>query len=291
MYKMEWLTAMNQALDYIEENLTGKIDYKEVAKRAGCSEYHFTRMFSFITSIPLSEYVRRRKLTLAAFDLADNKMKVIDAALKYGYDSPDSFNRAFTKLHGTHPSKVTTNSPQLKAYPKLSFHISIKGDVEMNYRIEEKQAFKMAGIERIVSNKNGENFIVIPKFWEEFVAQGMDKNIHVPEGDGFHAIMGYGEHCGMNGTLSYMIGVFEEEGIDYSNLKEVAVPAATWAVFCTKTSESCLPELHDIWKRIFSEWFPSSSYEHAPLPECEIYNFTKGSEYAEVWIPVIKKEV
>lgn len=286
---MEWLNAMNNALSYIEENLTEKTNYKEIARKAGCSEYHFTRMFSSLINVPLSEYIRRRRLTLAAFDLQQGGMKVIDAALKYGYDSPDAFTRAFQKLHGVTPSEAVNNGTPLKAYPRLSFKIAIKGELEMNYKIEEKSVFKMAGVERIVSNRNGENYKVIPEFWKEFFEQGMDKDIKVPENDGFHAIMGYGSHCGLNGTLSYMIAVFEEEGVDYSHLNEVEVPAASWAVFTTQASKDCVPELQEIWKRIFSEWFPTSSYEHAPLPECEIYRCNGDEQYAEVWIPVLRK--
>jgi AraC family transcriptional regulator len=143
---MDWLDRMNGAMDYIEAHLMEDISYDQVAKRACCSTYHFQRMFSFIADVPLSEYIRRRRLTLAAFELQMSTVKVIDIAFKYGYESPEAFSRAFKYLHGVMPTSARDKGVALKAYPRMSFHISIKGDVEMNYRIEEKQAFEMFGI-------------------------------------------------------------------------------------------------------------------------------------------------
>lgn len=147
---MDSLKSMNKALTYIEENLTNDIDFKEAAKLAFCSEYHFKRMFSFLTGISLSEYIRRRRLTLAAFELKDRSAKVIDIAIKYGYHSPDSFARAFQHLHGIRPSEAKHNGHSLKAYPRMTFQLSIKGGNEMNYRIEEKEAFRIVGIKKRV---------------------------------------------------------------------------------------------------------------------------------------------
>lgn len=145
---MDLLKSMNRALKYIEENLTNDIDFQEAAKLAFCSEYHFKRMFSFLAGISLSEYIRRRRLTLAAFELKDSNVKVIDIAIKYGYNSPDSFARAFQNLHGINPSKARLNGHSLKAYPRMTFQLTIKGGNEMNYRIEEKEAFRIVGIKK-----------------------------------------------------------------------------------------------------------------------------------------------
>lgn len=147
---MDLLKSMNRALKYIEENLTNDIDFQEAAKLAFCSEYHFKRMFSFLAGISLSEYIRRRRLTLAAFELKDSNVKVIDIAIKYGYNSPDSFARAFQNLHGINPSKARLNGHSLKAYPRMTFQLTIKGGNEMNYRIEEKEAFRIVGIKKRV---------------------------------------------------------------------------------------------------------------------------------------------
>ena len=135
---LDSLRNMNNALAYIEEHLTDDIDYREVSKIACCSEYHFKRMFSFLSGIGLSEYIRRRRLTLAALDLKDTKLRIIDVAVKYGYGSEDSFSRAFYSMHGILPSEARSENTQLKAYPRMAFQLSIKGGCEMNYRIVEK---------------------------------------------------------------------------------------------------------------------------------------------------------
>ncbi|MDR7247188.1 AraC-like DNA-binding protein [Priestia megaterium] len=172
---MNLLRNMNRALSYIEENLTNDIDFREVAKLALCSEYHFKRMFSFLAGITLSEYIRRRRLTLAAFELKDNKMKVIDIAFKYGYNSPDSFTRAFQNLHGLTPSEAKKNGYSLKAYPQMTFQLSIKGGNEMNYRIEEKQAFHIVGIkERVPIIFHGVN-PKIAAMWESLSDETINK--------------------------------------------------------------------------------------------------------------------
>jgi AraC-type DNA-binding domain-containing proteins len=145
---MDLLEKMNGALIYIEENLTNDIDFKEAARLAFCSEYHFKRMFSFLSGITLSEYIRRRRLTLAAFELINSNIRIIDVAVKYGYGSPDSFTRAFQSLHGVTPTEARNIGQSLKAYPPMTFQLSIKGGTQMNYRIEEKEAFRIIGIKK-----------------------------------------------------------------------------------------------------------------------------------------------
>lgn len=135
---MDTLENMKNAIDYIENNLNNEIEYAKIAQIALCSQYHFQRMFGFLIGVPLSEYIRRRRLTLAAFDLQNSNEKIIDIALKYGYTSPDSFSRAFMAVHGINPSKARENGISLKAYPRVTFSLSLKGVVEMNYRIEKK---------------------------------------------------------------------------------------------------------------------------------------------------------
>jgi AraC family transcriptional regulator len=135
------LSSMNNAIAYIEEHLTEDIDYRKVSQIAYCSQYHFKRMFSFLSGVSLLEYIRRRKLTLAALDLKDRNLRIIDVAVKYGYNSPDSFSRAFHSMHGILPSEARSERTQIKAYPRMTFQLSIKGGCEMNYRIVEKGPF------------------------------------------------------------------------------------------------------------------------------------------------------
>jgi len=166
---MEWLDSMNEAMAYIEAHLSDRnngIDYVEIAKAACCSSFHFQRVFPFITGITLSDYISRRRLTLAAFDLQTSDIKVIDVALKYGYESPEAFSRAFKLLNGVMPISARDNGTILKTFPRLSFQIMIKGDTEMNYRIEEKEAFEIFGLELKTNTVNGQCFKDIPAFWE-----------------------------------------------------------------------------------------------------------------------------
>lgn len=169
---MEWLERMAKALDYLEEHLEDALEIDEAAKMAYSSSFHFQRMFYMLTGNTVAEYVRKRRLTLAAQELAVNDVRVLDVALKYGYDSPESFAKAFKKIHGVSPSSAREPGISLKAYPRLSFHLSLKGDQDMDYRIEEKPAFTVAGKGIRVTTRDGENTRLIPKFWGESYDNG-----------------------------------------------------------------------------------------------------------------------
>ncbi|MNJ33058.1 Transposon Tn10 TetD protein [compost metagenome] len=142
---MEMLNLLRQAIDYMEDNLKNNIKIDDVAKAAALSKYHFQRMFHVLTGFTITEYVRNRRLTLAAEELTRPDSKVIDIALKYGYESPESFTKAFQRLHGVTPLVVKRNDVKLKAFPRLSFQIQIKGETEMNYRIVKQPASKVIG--------------------------------------------------------------------------------------------------------------------------------------------------
>jgi len=290
---MDLLRNMNRALHYIEENLTNDIDFREVAKLALCSEYHFKRMFSFLAGITLSEYIRRRRLTLAAFELRDNNMKVIDIAIKYGYNSPDSFTRAFQNLHGLTPSEAKKNGYSLKAYPQMTFQLSIKGGKEMNYRIEEKEAFHIVGIkERVPIIFHGVN-PKISAMWESLSDETINKLKNLSNVDPLgllSASLNFSEgRMEEKGELDHYIGVATTKECP-DNLIKLEVPALTWAVF---EAVGPFPDtLQDVWGRIYSEWFPSSNYEQVEGPEIlwnEHKDITSPTFKSEIWIPVLKK--
>ncbi|MFD3259013.1 effector binding domain-containing protein [Paenibacillus lentus] len=290
---MDWLNRMNRAMEYVETHLSEEIDYEQVARIACCSTYHFQRMFSFITGVPLSEYIRRRRLTLAAFELQQSDTKVIDTALKYGYESPEAFSRAFKKLHGVMPSLARDKGVSLKAYPRLSFHISIRGDVEMNYKIEEKQAFDMFGVSTVVNVDEDfleQPFVEIPKFWTKCVSDGTVDRIR--------AAAGLGENGQIHGVLynsqgekfSYMIGYFLPQSGLPQGFEKLQVPPQTYAIFSTGLYPDGQSGIHELWRRIWGEWFPSSNYEFANGSEFEItYDRGNNMYEMEVWIPVVKK--
>jgi AraC family transcriptional regulator len=287
---MEWLERLNGAVEYIENNLTGDINYEEAGKIACCSTFHFQRMFSYIAGIPLSEYIRRRRMTKAAVDLQMGNEKVIDIALKYGYESPTSFNRAFQGIHGITPTAARETGVILKAFPRISFSISIKGDVEMNYRIEKKEAFKIVGVHEQFKMNLEESFTKVPLFWQKTTQSGVIPQIlpllnQVPYG-----LLGVST-C-MNGEdFSYYIGVATDKDTP-EGMTEYKVPEGTWAVFeCIGPMPNSIQELQ---KRIVTEWLPTSGYEYANAPDIEVY--FEGDQQSpnyrcEVWLPVMKKEV
>jgi AraC family transcriptional regulator len=289
---MDSLEKMNDALKYIEENLADEIDFAEVARRAYCSEYHFKRMFSFLAGVPLSEYIRRRRLTLAAFDLRESSSRIIDIAVKYGYNSPDSFTRAFQSLHGVTPSESKKNGQSLKAYPRMTFQLSIKGGSEMNYRIVEKEAFHIVGIKKrvplIYQGVNPE----IAAMWQSLNMELINelKSLSNVEPRGLiSASTNFSERLVENSELDHYIGVATTEECPV-HLEKLDVAASTWAVF---EAVGPFPDtLQNVWGRIYSEWFPSSSYEQTEGPEI-LWNADKDTTSptfkSEIWIPLKKK--
>lgn len=287
---MDSLKNMNAALNYIEENLDGEIDLKEVSRRALCSEYHFQRMFSFLAGVRLSEYIRRRRLTLAAFDLNNSSTRIIDIAIKYGYNSPDSFSRAFQNLHGVKPSEARNNGKSLKAYPRMTFQLSIKGGSEMDYRIVEKDAFRIVGIKKrvpIVFNGINPEIAAMWKGLNEEIILELKKLSNVEPSGLISASANFSEgRMEEKGELDHYIGV-ATAGDCPEGLAQLDVPALTWAVF-----EAVGPfpaTLQNVWGRIYSEWFPSSNYELSEGPEIlwnEHKDVTSPNFRSEIWIPV-----
>lgn len=290
---MDSLKSMNEALSYIEEKLSDEIDIKEAARLACCSEYHFTRMFSFLAGITLSEYIRRRRLTLAAFELNNSDFRVIDVAVKYGYSSSDSFARAFQAMHGITPSEARHNGQALKAYPRMTFQLSIKGGNAMNYRIVEKEAFRIVGLmKRVPIVFNGVN-PEIASMWQSLNAELIKqlKELSNVEPMGFiSASTNFSEgRMEEKGELDHYIGVATTKECP-DNLSKLEVSASTWAVF---EAVGPFPDtLQNIWGRIYSEWFPCSNYEQAEGPEM-LWNEHKDTASptfrSEIWIPVLKK--
>lgn len=290
---MDSLKKMNEALSYIEENLSNDIDLKEIARIALCSEYHFQRMFSFLAGVTLSEYIRRRRLTLAAFELNNSNLRIIDIAIKYGYGSSDSFTRAFQALHGITPSEARNNGQSLKAYPRMTFQLSIIGGSEMIYRIVEKEPFQIVGImKRVPIIFDGVN-PEIAAMWQslnmEIITKLKEMSNVEPIGL-ISASTNFSEgRMEEKGELDHYIGVATTKECP-EDLTKLEVPALTWAVF---EAVGPFPDtLQNVWGRIYSEWFPSSNYEIAKGPEIlwnENKDITSPNFRSEIWIPVQKK--
>jgi AraC family transcriptional regulator len=274
-------------MQYIECNLDSEIDPAQVAQIAGCSAFHFNRMFAYIAGIPLSEYIRRRRLSVAAVELQTAKSKVIDVAMRYGYESPTAFNRAFQNMHGIAPSKACNEGVRLKTYPVMSFHLSIKGDVPMDYRIIEMKELTVVGIKKTMSLVDGdEDFGGIMQMWSALTEDDIARIMPLSDG-AINGLIGVSANNNRR-TFDYYIGCTTEE-TSAIGMEVLRIPAATWAVF---EATGALPDsIINTWKRIFAEWFPSSGYESLPFPTIEVYaDGDSGSDdyHSELWIPVAK---
>ena len=283
---MEWMERLNSAMDYIEKNLTDKIDYQQLGRIACCSSYHFQRMFSYMAGMPLSEYIRKRKMSLAAVDLQGNDAKIIDIAEKYGYNSPTAFNRAFQSIHGIAPSAMKTEGTSIKSFPPITFKITIKGVEEMNYRIETKDPFRIVGVSVPLEKEIEKNFAVIPKKWEEISANGTLQTLIQMMNAEPMGVLGVSLCNGEEDAWRYYIAVSTSENAE--NFEEYVVPQATWAIFSGSGTNQSIQELE---KRIVTEWLPTSGYEYGNAPDIEVYISPdpQNAQY-EVWIPVTKKQ-
>ena len=289
---MDILTQLNRAMAYIEKHIEDDLALGEVSSVTAYSAYHFGRLFYYITDMPLSEYIRRRKLSLAAMALQSGNVKVIDLALQYGYDSADSFSRAFAKQHGVTPSAARKAGVQLTIFPPLTFQIKIKGVQAMNWRIEEKEAFEVFGLERVFKNDENDK---VPGFWDEVLGNGEYDRLYRAAGakrgeDGKHcvnAVCGYCEPG--DDSFPYIICALKEPDSDTAGYRVVRIPRFTWAVFRSDISDHMGTEILNLYSRAHSEWLPSSGYDRVAGPDMEVYYDAPGGNYfQEVWIPVKK---
>ena len=258
---MEWIERLNKTLSYIEEHLTEEIRYDELARIACCSTYHFQRMFAYMAGVPLSEYIRRRRMSLAALDLQSGEEKIIDIGMKYGYSSPTAFNRAFQSVHGTAPSAARKEGTPVKSYPPISFKITWPLDREME-----------------------NNFRAVPQMWQKAAMDGMLEKITPLMNGQPMGVLGVSA-CNDQEEWKYFIAVSSSSEID-SSLEEYVVPACTWAIFSGTGTGISIQELE---QRVVTEWLPTSGYEFANGPDIEVYLSPDPSNMQyEVWLPIKK---
>ena len=303
---MDWITGMQKAIDYIEANLTEEIDYEKVAAESFSSSYHFQRVFSILCGYTLGEYIRLRRLSLAGVELANGKDKVIDIALKYGYDSPDSFAKAFQKFHGITPSQARADGSMLKSFSRLSIKISLEGGSIMNYRIETKPQFTLLGYKKrfegtpydeLRHKQEGDFFITTRA--HQWMLKGMANDklsdycvITNMNDDGYDFYIASTTDNWERDNL-YNSKVTGIDFMDKFQFEEIIIPERTYAIFETEKQRMPIPEYFNLRKQIAAEWLSNNEYQMINAPEIAVYHWGIVGGYTErtieIWIPIEKK--
>ena len=282
---MEWLKKLSAAIDYIENNLEGDISYDEAAGIACCSTFYFQRIFSYVAGIPLSEYIRRRRMTQAAFDLQRTGAKVIDVALKYGYTSPTSFNRAFQSIHNITPAAARRTGNTLNAYPAIRFSVQVTGGTLMSYHIAQKHLMRIVGVRIPLVEDMEENYRMIPKFWKSVLNSELFSEVCSLSNQSPKGILGISVYENPR-NIFYYIAAATDKPVP-SGMFEFEIPSATWAVFENKGYFK--ENVQSVFRRFYTEWLPFSGYEYAGRPDVEVYPIcqeTPVSGHSEVWIAI-----
>jgi len=285
------LAELNHVIDYIEDHLTDDISLEAISEYAGVSDYHFRKIFFYLSGLTLNEYIKNRKLSEASRDLLHGE-KVTDVAFKYGYQTMDGFTRAYKKWSGLLPSDVAKKGI-IKSFPKLSFIITVKGGNTMEFRIEDKPAFNLVGVsKRVPLQFEGVNNEIVKL--AESITDEQKEEMHSLQNIEPYEIVNasYDSDTGFlkeEGYLTHMIGVLTTKNQISNLLEKVPIEACTWAIF---PNEGPFPSmLQETMAKIYSEWLPSSDYEVINVPS---FSFTKMDKqktdyaYSEVWIPVRK---
>lgn len=286
---MEWIESISKAIEYIETHITEDLTTSDIAKEVCISSFYFQKGFSMLCGFTVAEYIRQRRLTLAGSELVSTDNKIIDIAMKYGYDSPDSFTKAFTRFHGSTPTAVRRDGAMMKSFASLKINISLKGGYTMDYKIIEKEAFTVLASGRRFKYESCKE--EIPKFWQEHYESGKGNIVCGMYGVNIDKSMGNSDEFEYLIADDYKTGNDIPEGFDTR-----VIPKHTWAVFSCK---GAMPKaMIDVNQKIFSEWLPNcKDYEIAEGYNIETYtdinNYPKGNQdenyYSELWIPVKKK--
>ena len=301
---MDWITGIQNAINYIEDNITAELDYDAIAKESFSSSFHFQRVFSILCGYTLGEYIRNRRLSLAGTELVCSNAKVIDIAYKYGYETPESFAKAFQKFHGITPSQARSSGAKLKSFSRLSLKLSLEGGSIMNYRIEEKNAMLLTGYKRRFTGSPNDkqdqdhNFACETRL-EQYILEGM---------------------CREHETIYQILTNFDTEGYDFyyayqfpkwaledmqdipadisARFENVTIPAGTYIVFETERCQFPTAKMDELRMKAVSEWLPTSGYELREAPEIGVIHWfweegnerVNHSRYCELWLPIAKKQ-
>lgn len=286
---MDCIQSIQKAIEFMEDNIMEPINYEDVARHVYMSNYHFHRIFSMITGMTVNEYIRNRRLSMAGQELTFTNSKIIDIALKYGYDSPESFTKAFTRFHGVTPKLARGYGVQLKSFNRLIIKIKLEGGTVMDYKIVERESFKV--LAKVAAFRNGiiseEDNTEIPDFWTRSINEGVLKTLKEKTGEentyGLCAPISKESDC-----FKYGIGMEYAGGEVPEGYKIWEVKPTLWAVFkCIGSDGQCIGE---VWDRIYKEFLPGSEYNMLDDTDFELYREDGDPEcFCEVWIPIEKK--
>ncbi|WP_030546758.1 AraC family transcriptional regulator [Streptomyces exfoliatus] len=286
------LERLNQALDHIEDRLRGDLEAAELARITMTSEYHFRRLFSALAGMPLSEYVRRRRLTVAGAEVLAGERSLLEIAVRYGYGSGEAFARAFRAVHGVGPGEARRTGAALRSQPRMSFRLVVEGNSTMRYRVVEKEAFRVIGRgARVPLVHEGENPAIAAHI-RSIGQEALDRLALLSDGEPkgvVSAVTHLSESREEGVELDYWHGVVSGAEVP-DGFDALDVPAGTWAVF---ENEGPLPQaIQYLWRDVFTQWFPSNPYASRPGPE--LLSVRPSADWttarAELWIPVERTE-
>lgn len=302
---MDWVIGLQKAIDYIEDHLTETIDYDVAAAQSFSSSYHFQRVFSILCGFTLGEYIRSRRLSLAGMELATSDVKVIDVALKYGYESPDSFAKAFQKFHGILPSQARSSGSNLRSFSRLVLKFSLEGGNVMNYRIEKKPELIFTGYKRRFTGTPGNrreqecDFYVstrVNQYVLKALSYDCDTQYNIVSGiddEGYDFYIASLLDEWTTNNMGKTLGAEEAK-----RFEKIVVPEGLYLICETEKTQYPTLLFEDLRRKAVSEWLPSSGYELAEAPEISVYHWfykhgddqINQSRYAELWLPIAKAE-
>lgn len=284
---MNWSESISRAIEYIENNLTNDISVEDIANHLYISSFYFQKGFSMLCGYTIGEYIRNRKLSLAGYEILHTDNRIIDIALKYGYDSPDSFTKAFTRFHGSTPTEVRKGG-KIKEFAPLKINLILKGGYTMEYKIVEKEAFRVVGLKDSFKYETASQ--EVPKIWKEFFIKNTSNQIKPKYAINIDTHMG-------SDVFDYVIGDDYNSSLKTpKDFEIIEIPKLTWVVFsCIGPANVKMQETNE---RIFNEWLPNSNdYEITAGYNIEMYSnpkdYKKGIDdekyYSEIWIPIKRK--
>ncbi len=290
---MDWISGIQKAVDYVEAHLTEELDFPEIAKQACSSSFHFQRVFSILCGYTLGDYIRMRRLSLAGNELAASDARILDIAVKYGYDTQESFSRAFTRFHGVSPTQARAGASR-KAFSRISVKLVLEGGNILDYRIEKKETFKIVCRKIGLSGRDELTNSELSQFWQQCRADGTIRALsqYIPENDVFGGCIvgaGFGGDA-VDMQFPYAVGAhYNGCPVVEESLSVEEIPAHTYAVFrCTGN----MPEaFHKLYHQIYSEFLPASEYRHCGGTDFEVYpsaDVTDPGYTCEIWVAVEK---